>query len=316
MKPSEYSNVLSVEKENILLCTLRWFIAMFFIASPLNPSFNDMTIYLWIPLVFLDVYFLNILGKVNKNFLIIMLVWFSYCVLVNRIDIAIKSFVLLLGVVYLTKIKDRILDKLYVWMLISISWCILQFVLYQINPSLSSMIGPSEISRTLWGEYATATYSNQYELFFLPRMSGLSREAGFFVSLLVVMFLTRVRYKVVTKKEKILFFLGYVFSISKVSFVAIILFFIQRLKRYLSKIPLVVFIFIFFSLFLFLAHYLDVGVSPFFYLNESIAHRLSSSYLISDMKIPNLIYGCDSNYSCFQNNQPMLNYLSNIDSKT
>nr|UKE83378.1 hypothetical protein KXZ65_19990 [Pectobacterium sp. PL152] len=262
---------------------------------------------------FLDVYFLNILGKVNKNFLIIMLVWFSYCVLVNRIDIAIKSFVLLLGVVYLTKIKDRILDKLYVWMLISISWCILQFVLYQINPSLSSMIGPSEISRTLWGEYATATYSNQYELFFFPECQGFQR--GWILCILIGgNVLNKSKIQGCYKEREDFIFLGYVFSISKVSFVAIILFFIQRLKRYLSKIPLVVFIFIFFFIFV-LAHYLDVGVSPFFYLNESIAHRLSSSYLISDMKIPNLIYGCDSNYSCFQNNQPMLNYLSNIDLK-
>lgn len=301
------------EREGLYLSLLRWCIAFFFIATPFNPYVSEMTIYLWIPLVFLDYQFISKLKTLNLNICVCLLSWMSLCFLFGRVDLAIKSFVLILGVAYIVKLGKPALDKIYVCMLISASWCVLQFLLYQfMGQSTSALIGPKAISIFIWGPYATKTFTNQYEVFFLPRMSGLSREAGFFVSLLIISFMIRVRDHKLNKFEYILFILGYLFSLSKASFLLVIFFVLHPIRKIMAKVPVILSIMGFIVLCVFLAQLLNVGLPSYFYDNQSIAHRLSASYLMLDMEIPNFIYGCDKDYGCFTNFQPIIDYLNSF----
>lgn len=298
------------ERTGVFLSILRWAIAFFFIATPFNPYVNAMTLYLWIPLVFLDIQFLSKLKRVNLNICICLFSWLSLCVLFGRIDLAVKSFVLILGVTYIVKLGSSILDKIYVCMLISAGWCILQFILYQFGQTYSAMIGPKAISIFIWGQYATKTFTNQYEVFFLPRMSGLSREAGFFVSLLIISFMIRIRDHKLNKFEYVIFGLSYLFSLSKASFFFVIFCILYPIRKFMAKVPVILSIILFVVLCIAVAQYLDVGSPSYFYEYESIAHRFSAPYLMLDMEIPNFIYGCDVDYTCFNSYQPIVDFLN------
>ncbi|WP_049208857.1 hypothetical protein [Serratia marcescens] len=298
------------EREGVFLSILRWAIAFFFIATPFNPYINSMTIYLWIPLVFLDIKFISKLKFVNLKICVFLLSWISLCILFGRVDLAVKSFVLILGVAYIVKLGDVILDKIYACMLISAGWCILQFVLYQFGQSYSAMIGPKAISILIWGEYATKTFTNQYEVFFLARMSGLSREAGFFVSLLLISFMIRIRDHKLNKYEYLIFGLSYLFSLSKASFFFVIFCILYPIKKFMAKVPVIFSIILFIVLCIVVAQYLNVGAPSYFYENESIAHRFSAPYLMLDMTVPNFIYGCDVDYTCFNSYQPIIDFLN------
>ncbi|MFO3874657.1 hypothetical protein [Serratia marcescens] len=45
-------------------------------------------------------------------------------------------------------------------------------------------------------------------------------------------------------------------------------------------------------------------------VNDSIAHRLSASYLMLHMNIGNLLYGCNTEYNCIVDYQPLVGYLT------
>lgn len=295
--------------ETTALMFLRWLIAFLFIATPFNPYIGGMTLYLWLPLVFLDYEFLKTLRVINLKIIFFILSFSALCLLLARIDIVVKLLVISIGVLYIVKLKNIIFNKIYVCMLVSALWCIVQFLLFHINPEYSAFIGPSSLSNLIWGDLATPTFTNQYVIFLLPRMSGLSREAGFFVSLLLITFIIRMRDAKVSKIEIIIFILAYVFSLSKVSLVLFIFLLLYLIRPFIKKIPVGPFVFVFFVIMVATANYLNVGISSYYFDHVSISHRLSSAYLIGYMTLKDFILGCQADYSCLIN-EPIVSYLS------
>lgn len=282
----------------------------FFIATPFNPYVGDVTLYLWIPLVFMDYEFIRKLSTVSLKILLCFCVWTVLCLAFWRYDLVVKTFALVLGVAYIHKIGKPVFSKIYVCMLISVIWCILQFSLYEFaGTNYSAAIGPKAISIAIWGDYATKTFTNQYEVFLLPRMSGLSREAGFFVSLLIISFMIRLRDFKLKAWEIVLFALGYIFSLSKASVILFLIAAVYPFRRILAKIPVVLTFSLFIVVFVSIANYLNVGIPAFFYENQSIAHRFSASYLVLNMNVPSFLIGCGKEYECFTNYQPIVDYL-------
>ncbi|MFP9227672.1 hypothetical protein A0E43_00775 [Pectobacterium cacticida] len=311
MNLAAYNNYYN---ETVILLLLRWSIAFLFIATPFNPYVGGMTLYLWLPLVFLDYEFLKTLKVINLKIVLFIMCFSALCVFLARIDIFIKFLAISIGVLYVVKLKNIIFDKIYACMLISALWCIVQFLLFHINPEYSAFIGPSSLSSLIWGSFSTPTFTNQYVIFLLPRMSGLSREAGFFVSLLLITFIIRMRDAKVSKIEIIIFILAYLFSLSKISLVLFIFLFLYLIRRFIKMIPVGVFVFLFFIIMVATANYLKVGVSSYYFDHESIAHRLSSAYLIGYMTFKDYILGCQADYRCLIN-EPIVSYLSNSELK-
>ncbi|EME1466678.1 hypothetical protein V3510_001966 [Serratia marcescens] len=310
MSITTHTIVDSSEKERLFLNILRWGIAFYFIATPFNPYVGDVTLYLWIPLVFMDYEFIRKLSTVSLKILLCFCVWTVLCLAFWRYDLVVKTFALVLGVAYIHKIGKPVFSKIYVCMLISVIWCILQFSLYEFaGTNYSAAIGPKAISIAIWGDYATKTFTNQYEVFLLPRMSGLSREAGFFVSLLIISFMIRLRDFKLKAWEIVLFALGYIFSLSKASVILFLIAAVYPFRRILAKIPVVLTFSLFIVVFVSIANYLNVGIPAFFYENQSIAHRFSASYLVLNMNVPSFLIGCGKEYECFTNYQPIVDYL-------
>ncbi|RKS84691.1 hypothetical protein DES39_1905 [Orbus hercynius] len=300
-------------KENLALSCLRWCIAFFFIASPFNPSINDLTLYIWFPLMFCDRYFIGqLIKRINLNYLILFILWIGYCLFSLKIGLAIKFIAIFIGVTYLFFLNNFIIKKIYVCFLFSAIFCIIQFFSFLYSPELAYQLGPGNIAVLLWGKFATLTYTNQYVVFLFPRMSGLSREAGFFVSLLCIVFLIRIRYGKLTFIEKVIFLLGFLFSLSKVSILGVILPILFLFRSLIKKIPTLLTLLIVFSVYCVVAIYLNIGSTSFFYDNESIAHRLSSAYLIFNMRDNYILTGCPSDYQCFTSDgMALVDYLVN-----
>lgn len=299
-----------IRNESLYLIILRTLIAISFIATPLNPSIGGMTLYLWIPLVLLDYNFLFSFKKISVKILLGYFIWCVCCLIISRLDLVVKSSVLFLGVMYLCMVKKEILNKIFIMMNISILWCIAQFILYQISPSLSVIIGPNNIARTVWGGFATETYTNQYVVALFPRMSGLSREAGFFVSLLSIVFILRLRNKNINLRMSLLFFLGFLFSISKSSFAIVMFFIIKPFRRIINTIPSIYMLLFVVAAYYFIALYLNVSNPHFFLDNGSAAQRFSAAYFLSQLDFKEIILGCNiSDVPCFNSDIPLLNFL-------
>lgn len=294
----------------------RFLIAISLIATPINPYVAGFTMYLWIFLVILDTEFITKLMQVNIKKLAVILCWLIVALLELQFNMFVKLSVIFLAVIYLCLMDEQIFPKIRIAFIISCLFCVTQFVLFFIDPSLSASIAGENIGKLVWGDkYFTPAYINQYVILFLPRMGGLSREAGFFVSLLAIMILIILRRRKIGLKEKILYACSYLFSLSKVSIFVLLLFIITPFRNLINKIsPIFTYIFVS-GIFIFAANMLNIEKNNYVYANESIAHRFSSSYIISQLDYKSFFLGCNETATqCIEEkNNSFVDYFSDKD---
>jgi hypothetical protein len=126
-------------------------------------------------------------------------------------------------------------------MAINVLFAMAQFVLFYVDRDLSLQLGPQNLSKMLWGDYATDTNTNFYEIFYFSRVSGFSREAGFFSSLLVASFVADIVRGTTNRKMIVLYCIGLFISFSKSSFVFVIFAALYPLRHRIRTVhPLVV----------------------------------------------------------------------------
>lgn len=227
---------------------------VFFIAQILSPSINDKTIYLeWIIAILNPFFWLWILDKhINTSFL--MCVVFLSMIIVIQPMTGIKLFLNTFGIIYLIYLYNRNLFYLNRYIFFSIFLGILQlsFILSG-DIASSKAIGPSAIAEMIWGSYATASFTNFYDAMGIgiPRVSGFSREAGFFAALLEsaillnYLFRRRGNKNLISKKGYIIYSIGYIISFSKMSLGLVLLFIIEKGKKYINVIPKALFLLLF-----------------------------------------------------------------------
>lgn len=277
----------------------RFLVAVSLIATIINPYINGITIYLWFFLIPFDFVFIQRLKNMSTKVVIVLISWLSICILKLDFSDAFKIFALFLGVSYLCIMDKEIFPKLKIAFYISCLFCFVQFIFYWFNPMFSASIAGANLSAIIWGEaLSTPAFVNQYEVLFLPRMGGLSREAGFFASLVIVMALIIYSREKTTLKEKSLHLSAYIFSLSKVSFTNLIIIFLFPLRKLIDKVPVAITIMALSFSFIMIANHIDMTSNHFGVINESIAHRLSSSYLIPRMNQADFILGCTDVVNC------------------
>lgn len=188
--------------------------------------------------------------------------------------------------------KNKMLHILYFFMFFNIFIAILQFLFIYIDYNISYAIGPSNIANLLWGKYATPTYTNFYAIFLFPRVSGLSREAGFFASLLGITYIIYIsdQHEKKTKLKNVMFFIGFILSLSKASLLIIGIIIVIKLKRLINKIPFFIGIILFISVFIFISN--NILLNKYYdFTNQSITHRLSGYTIMTKMPLKELIIG-------------------------
>lgn len=270
---------------------------LFFTAQILSPYILGRTIYLEVIIAILNPYFWkwvykkNNIYKINIKYIFVVLGLILIAIL-GHIDTSIKILVIFFCVIHLFYLYDKNLWKLNRYLIISILIGIVQFSLTFIDPIMAGMIGPSAISTLIWGDLATPTYTNFFTVFYFPRVSGLSREAGFFASyIMVTIFFLYIERKKYSKKIHLLYFIGYVISFSKMSVVIIGAFFVDFLKKIINNIPMGLGV----LLFIMVAS-IFVELNKDFILNDdniSFFHRFSGYLSLYNLDVQDILFGVE-----------------------
>lgn len=271
---------------------------VFFVAQILSPSVGEKTLYLEIIVALINPFFLFWIKKqpIRKRYFFVYIAILAVMIFGN-ISLAIKFFTITISVFFLFYSYDKKLFFLKPYIIISIAFAIFQLYFTFFNPELAQLIGPTNISKMIWGNYATATFTNFYTVFWFPRVSGLSREAGFFASFLVayILFLyldNKNKHISSSYLYKILLSVGYVVSFSKMSLVLIAVFVLNQLKYLIDKIPFLLTLVVFVLCLMFFwdsqRNYLLE------YENITFLHRFGGYASLFDVDLLQLLFGINS----------------------
>lgn len=206
-------------------------------------------------------------------------------------SVAVRVLSIAVCVGYLLYSSDRGMDYLHQWMAINVIFALAQFVLYYVDQGLSIQLGPKNLSKLLWGEYATETNTNFYEIFYFSRVSGFSREAGFFSSLLVGSFVADIIRGTTSRKMIALYCIGLFISFSKSSFVFLIFAALYPLRERIRTIhPLIVLLAytgVFTLIGAYLAHFN-------FFDSDTFGHRLGGYAFLFDANLEDVVHGINA----------------------
>lgn len=272
---------------------------IFFTTPIFSPEFNGSTIYIHILLPLMDINFIKFVINIKhkKKWIIAFGIFIIACIGMKQIKLLIEAILIIEILYYLFYCNKNNFSKYLYWgMNFNIGISILQFVLYYISPDLARLIGPGNIAKLIWREHATLTFTNMFPIAFgIIRVSGWSREAGFFNSLIIMAFII---YRYVDKGKKklqyLMFAIGFVISLSKVSLVALIVIPIIKLRKYINKIPyviavgLIIIVGIFTSEFLRENNQYDNRYTKNY---ETFTHRFSGYTVMKQLDIKQLIVG-------------------------
>lgn len=266
---------------------------LFFTAQILSPYIAGKTLYLEIIVAALNPYFWkwickkNSIYKINTKYVFIVLGLVLIAIL-GHIDTSIKILVIFFYVIHLFYLYDKNLWKLNRYLVISVLLGIIQFCFTFIDPIMAAMIGPTAISTFIWGDLATPTFTNFYTIIYFPRVSGLSREAGFFASYIItVIFLSYLEKNTYNKKIWLLYCIGYVISFSKMSLAIIGVFLVNFFRRIINYIPFAIGIIIFIS-------FISIAVefNKIFILSDgSFLHRFSGYISLYNLDFMDILFG-------------------------
>lgn len=261
---------------------------MFFTCVIFNPQVSGYTIYFYLFIPFFDPDFTRFLASTVRR-------WsgpLAVAVVVSLLgspSVAVRVVSIAICIGYLMYSMQRRIAYLHLWMGINVVFAMLQFVLYYVNTGLAMALGPRQVAQAIWGSYGTAAYTNFFEVFYFARVSGFSREAGFFSSLLVaslvVYLMTEPR---INKKVVALYVVGLVISFSKSSMLLFVFAALYPFRHQLRTThPLVVFVSFAVAVTL-LSMFM---ASHVFFNSETFGHRFGGYPFMVDARLEDLMFG-------------------------
>ncbi|WP_186035487.1 hypothetical protein [Burkholderia gladioli] len=260
---------------------------LFFTCVIFNPQVSGVTIYLYTLLPFLDPGFSAFLLTTSRRWAVPMGIAVLVCLLSHPM-VAAKIVSVAVCVGYLMYTIAKRIDYLHPWMAVNVLFGTAQFVLYYADYGLSVQLGPDAVSKMLWGDAATQTNTNYYEILYFARVSGFSREAGFFATLLSASF---VLYLFQGRRNRWmlgLYCIGLFISLSKASFVLLIFAAMYGMRRQLRAIHPLVSLLGFFVVTMAIAVYM---AQHDFFGSETFAHRFAGYPFLLDAQFADLVRG-------------------------
>lgn len=263
----------------------------------LSPFIGGSTLYFYVLFPLLDPEYFKYLGRVIKprDGMIFFIFVVASGAAASSLGLPARILSIAVVVSYSFFAYDRKQFYLYGYMIFNVVWGLFQFAFSYVDPGMAYTIGPTNISTLIWGPFAGPSFTNFYEIFLLKRVSGLSREAGFFASLLATTFAIAIFDRNLDGRRKWLYvFLaaGFMISLSKMSLVIVLMIPVFFFRRALSKVNLGLFTVLFL---------LIVGnlLNTFYYEkgkeqnieNISITHRTSGYVFLMDLDPMDLLLG-------------------------
>lgn len=217
---------------------------IFFTTPIFSPSIgfrNTIYIYWFIPLFdwsFIK-FVLNI--RLSKKQIFIMIISVILLFLLGEFSILLKFGFLAETLLYLFYSYRNKYLKYFFWGInLNVVVAFIQFVTYYINPDIAIFLGPSNIANLIWGDYSTLTFTNMFTEFGIVKVSGWSREHGFFNALMMTSFLLYHYFEFENKNkyQYIAIVIGFIMSISKNSILILFIPLVILLRKYINRIPL------------------------------------------------------------------------------
>lgn len=280
-----------------------FFLAVFFFASFIfsivNISVGGLSVYFFLFIPLLDFLYLKrfFYKKYTYQNVLYGVACFFSCLAVSIYNVSAISFLkvilifLVVNYIYYLYIERYTLFRLfYFFVMFSVCFSIFQFFITYWNGS--ELVQPYYLSKLIWGDYAIQSRAGFDDgLLFQYRVAGLSKEPGFFSSLL----LSSLAVYSVDKKYKSNFFIlcvliGIILSLSKITLAfSVLVPFIYLFNRYvinLNKIDicfgslfLIVFISFFINVLYFAFSFIElVYANP--WLTETYLHRSIGWYIL------------------------------------
>lgn len=288
---------------------------LFFTCIVLSPQINEQAFYLYWIIPILDISFILDLKKlkIKRDILLIILGITIVLIIYGQFMSILRIYLIIYTLIYLKYLNNsNKFSLLYKYMNFNIVIAVFQFIFGYINPKIAYQIGPTNIAKIVWGKYAGAAFTNFYSIGFLKRASGLSREVGFFASLLIIVIIIYYEDRKIKKSklQYLTFFVGYLIGFSKMSFVLPIYFILKKIRKYINIFPvmigsnLIMVGLIFISIYLKKIGYFDIRS------NETWIHRLGGYYIITKYSLINFIYPLRDIIEIYK--EFPINYLKNI----
>lgn len=270
---------------------------LFFVCQIFSPYVNGMTIYIEVLIALFNPYFYLWLKrqKIPKEFFLFTLI-LSLVLCVSGVKHAANFLVIIILVSHLIYTFTENLFYLYRYLLISIGIGIIQIVLYFIDFHYAILLGPNNISHLVWGSYATPTNTNFFPILYFVRVSGLSREGGFFASLILISILLTSELNFNSlKKLKIIKFalcIGFAISLSKMSLILIPCWIIMKNRKIIDIIPTPISVISFIVFFLVFWSYNSNVLYNIEY--ATFLHRFGGYLAFKDLTIKQLLFGVEN----------------------
>ncbi|WP_175943870.1 CpsD/CapB family tyrosine-protein kinase [Caballeronia sp. BCC1704] len=263
---------------------------MFFTCVIFNPQVNGATIYFYLFIPFLDPKFVRFLTATVRHWSVPLVLAVAVSLLGSP-SVAARVVSIAICIGYLMYTMGRRISYLHHWMGINIVFAMLQFVLYYVDKGLAWQLGPTQLAQTIWGPYATRTYTNFFEIFYFARVSGFSREAGFFSSLLVASLIAYLLTEKVNKKVVALYCVGLFISFSKSSMVLFIFLALYPMRHKLRLIHPLVVLTAFIGVVGLISVYLG---NHAFFGSTTFAHRLGGYPFMVEARLEDLLAGVNA----------------------
>lgn len=283
---------------------------IFFTCPVFSPSIFGLTCYLYYFIPFLDFKFVQFLFDNCQRMFKKKKLVFSLCavlllsILLQHVVFAIELILLLVVLTYLIyAYKNGFFKYLYFFVNINIVIGIVQFLSYYLYPELLEFLNPTYIAHWIWGPFATGTWNNLFpDTTSLVRVSALSREAGFFASLIISSFLC---YNFTEKKvqksaqyyiQNAFFVIGFFISFSKVSLLILPAYFVLKYRNAINlfKISQVVLFILIGGILVSntfkISRYYDANYSS---LYETFSHRFGGYSLLGQIDIKTALLGTE-----------------------
>lgn len=269
------------------------------LAAPiLSPYADGVTLYLYVIIPLIDPEFYGWIWK--KYFATdLSITIFLSCLLaiVSSPKWGIQILCMILVIQYALYLIENNNFPLMRYINISIFFAVAQLTGTLFLPNINQYIGPTGISHMIWGSLSTITNQNFYAISIdiLPRVSGLSREAGFLASLLVTSLLFYMsNYNKHNLWQIAWILLGLFISFSKISFSLLIIALIWPLRKVINKIPIPLTLLSFFIISALVSeelYNLNILASQ-----QTFMDRFNGYRIPFEISLYNLIFGMKFNY--------------------
>ncbi|MFP3565403.1 hypothetical protein [Paraburkholderia sp. SIMBA_030] len=260
---------------------------MFFTCVILNPQVSGVTLYIYLVVPFFDPEFIRFLSSTARRWAGPLLIAVSASALTSP-SAAVRVLSIAICIGYLMYTMERRISYLHPWMIVNVLFAIVQFVMYYLDHDLAMQLGPTNLAELVWGDYATSTYTNFFEVFYFARVSGFSREAGFFSSLLVASFLLYLLSDSPNKKVIAIYLIGLFISFSKSSMSLFLFAALYPVRDKLRSVHPLTILIAYTVVTAAISVYL---ASNDFFDSETFGHRLAGYAFMFDARLEDIVSG-------------------------